>query len=329
LDTERFKRIFVTGPNADNQTLLGDWAGEQPDDNVVTILEGIREGFGPSNITYYACGDHRSISDEDIDMVRQKASEADVSIIVVGDNSLRSYWHKRTNGENSDRSNVALFGRQLEMVKAAHASGKPVIVVLAVGKPTAIPWIKDNIPGVLLAWETGLYSGTAVADILLGKYNPSGKLPISFPRSSGQLPVFYNHRPSSYYRQYNDEPTGALYPFGYGLNYSKVTYTNLSVPKNIMPGKPIPISVTVTNAGSLPIDQTVLLFFRDNYSSVTTPVKSLLAFQKITLKAHGTQQVSFKIPFESLALLNEAMEWTVEKGEFTFMIDNLKTHSRY
>ncbi|WP_034042174.1 glycoside hydrolase family 3 N-terminal domain-containing protein [Wocania ichthyoenteri] len=329
LDTKKYKNIFITGPNANNQTLLGDWAGKQPDDNVVTILEGVRNGFKNSNVTYYECEDHRSISDEDIDKVKYKASEADVSIVVVGDNSFRTYWNSRTNGENSDRADVSLFGRQLDLVKAAHASGKPVIVILVIGKPTAIPWIKENIPGVLVAWETGAFSGTAVSDILLGKYNPSGKLPISFPRSSGQLPVFYNHRPSSYYRTYNDEETGALYGFGYGLNYSNVVFSNLSVPENIEKNKLIKINVEVKNNGYLPIDETVLLFFRDNFSSVTTPVKSLLAFQRTYLNANESKQVFFEIPYESLALLNKDMVWEVENGEFTFFIDKLNAVSRY
>ena len=329
LDTKKYKNIFISGPNANDQTLLGDWAVNQPDINVVTILEGVQNAFDESNITYYECGNHKNISDQDLQVVKQKALEADLSIIAVGDNSLRSDMNNRTNGENSDRADIRLFGRQLELIKAAHASGKPVIVVLVIGKPTAIPWIKNNIDGVLVAWEPGQYGGTAVADILLGNYNPSGKLPVSFPQSSGQLPTYYNHRPSANFRRYNDESTGALYDFGYGLNYSKVVFENLSVEDKIMKDQPIRINVNVRNGGPLPVEQSVLLFFRDDYSSVTSPVKSLLAFQKIMLDVGETKEVSFEIPFGSLALLNKDMVRTVEKGEFTFMIEDLKTSAKY
>jgi beta-glucosidase len=321
------KKIFITGPNADNQTGLGDWANPQPDDNYITVLEGIEGIPGIKEIDFYKTGDHRNISDQDILETKARASMADISIIVAGDNSLRHFGDERTAGENYARADITLFGRQLELIKAAHAADKPVIVILITGKPTAIPWVKDYIPGVIMAWEPGLMGGQAIAEVLTGSYNPSGKLPISIPRSSGQVPYFYNYRPASFFRAYSDEPTGPLYEFGYGLGFSKLSYSKLTVPGNMDRDHPIPVEVEIENQGVYPAEETVLLFLNDEYSSVTTPVRKLIGFKKVFLQPGEKKNVSFQVPLDKLSLLNVDLKKVVEEGAFIFMVADKKAET--
>tara|TARA_R110002049_G_scaffold38978_4_gene120415 strand:- start:19218 stop:21470 length:2253 start_codon:yes stop_codon:yes gene_type:complete len=314
--------IFLTGPNANNQTILGDWSAIQQDDQIITILEA----FENERITldYYESGDNSNISDEDIEETKLRASESDITVLVLGDNPTRSTEVVRTSGENSDSANLNLFGRQDELIQAAYDAGKPVVVVIISGKPRAIKKAKELASAIIYAWEPGEFGGQALVDIIFGRYNPSGKLPITIPISSGQLPAFYNHRPAAYFRSYNDEPTEFLYEFGSGMHYTNVTYNNLVVDDEITNEQPVSVKFNVSNNGNLPVEETILVYVRDNYASVTTPVKSLAAFRKVKLLPKETKLVEMKIPFKAFSLWNQNMERVVEKGDFTIMVDEMK-----
>ena len=268
--------------------------------------------------------DHSNISDKDIEETKLRASESDITVLVLGDNPTRSTEVVRTSGENSDGANLKLFGRQDELIQAAYDAGKPVVVVIISGKPRAIEKAKELASAIIYAWEPGEFGGQALADIIFGRYNPSGKLPITIPMSSGQLPSFYNHRPAAYFRSYNDEPTEFLYEFGSGMHYTNVTYNNLVVDDEITNEQPVSVKFNVSNNGNLPVDETILVYVRDNYASVTTPVKSLAAFRIVKLLPNETKLVEMKIPYKAFSLWNQNMERVVEKGDFTIMVDEMK-----
>ncbi|WP_159520513.1 glycoside hydrolase family 3 N-terminal domain-containing protein [Sunxiuqinia indica] len=322
LENLKQMRIFLTGPNANNQTVLGDWSARQKDDQVITIFDAFKSE--QPTLDYYACGDHSNISDKDIEETRLRASESDITFLVLGDNPTRSTAVVRTSGENSDGANIDLFGRQDELIQAAYDAGKPVVVIIISGKPRAIKKAKELASAIIYAWEPGEFGGQALADIVFGRYNPSGKLPVTFPLSSGQLPAFYNHRPAAYFREYNDEPTGFLYEFGSGMHYTTVTYSNLVVDRELTNEQPVSVKFNVLNSGNLPVNETILVYVSDDYASVTTPVKSLAAFYKVELLPNETKPVEIKIPYKAFSLWNQNMERVVEKGSFTILVDDMR-----
>ena len=215
------KKILVTGPNANNQSILGDWHAAQPDENVTTIYEGIKD-LGESkgyDVSFFDSGDNiRKISNKNIQNSVEASKDADYIIVVVGDNSMRYKWKDKTAGENMARSELNLAGKQLELVSSLKEINDNVIVVYVNGKPISEPWIQNNIPSILEAWEPGNLGGKAVAEIIFGDINPSGKLPLTVPRSVGQLQMIYNHKPSQYFHKYAFEKNKPLYEFGYGLS---------------------------------------------------------------------------------------------------------------
>ena len=226
--TKESKKILVTGPNANNQSILGDWHAVQPDENVTTIYEGIKK-LGESKgfeISYFNSGENiRKISSYNIQKTVEASKDVDYVIVVVGDNSMRYKWKDKTAGENMARTELNLAGKQLELVRSLKESNNNVIVVYVNGKPISEPWIQNNIPSIIEAWEPGNFGGTAVAEIIFGDINPSGKLPLTVPRSVGQLQMIYNHKPSQYFHKYAFEKNTPLYPFGYGLSYTKFKYS--------------------------------------------------------------------------------------------------------
>ena len=234
LPLQNINSIFITGPNANNQSLLGDWSRIQPEENVITVLEGIKNNAASNTtIDFFDCGEIHSIQESVIKEAGIRAQKSDIAVVVVGENSIRENPNK-TSGENLDRSSLELAGRQLELIKSVASAGKPVIVISINGAPIASEWCAENIPAILEAWEPGMMGGQAVADILFGKYNPSGKLPITFPRSSGHVQSFYNYKPSAFHRgKFYDDKTDPLYEFGYGLSYTDFTYSNLEIPASI------------------------------------------------------------------------------------------------
>ncbi|MEC8723514.1 MAG: glycoside hydrolase family 3 N-terminal domain-containing protein [Bacteroidota bacterium] len=322
--TNSRNRILVTGPNANNQTILGDWHAPQPDDNVTTIFEGLKK-VGDENgyeVEFFDSGENiRKIKDTAIAMAAKKASAVDYAVVVVGDNAMRYRWKDKTSGENMGRAALDLPGKQLDLVKAIKATGTPVIIVLVNHRPISEPWLQDQIPAILEAWAPGSMGGQAVAEIIFGDVNPSGKLTLTVARDVGQLRMIYNHKPSAYFHKYALTKTTPLYPFGYGLSYTDFEYSkpNLSTPI-LNSNETVSVSVSVTNTGNYDGDEVVQMYIRDQISSATRPVKELKGYQRIFLKKGETKQVSFEINKETLAFYDIDMNYCVEPGDFSIMI---------
>lgn len=317
------KNIFVTGPNANNQSILGDWHAAQPEENVTTIYEGIKalgETKGYS-VNYFNSGENiRKIKDSKIKEATKRAKNADIAIVVVGDNSMRYKWKDKTAGENMARASLDLFGKQLDLIQAIEKTGTPVVIVLVNGKPISEPWLQDNIPAIIESWEPGNLGGQAVAEILFGDVNPSGKLPLTVPRSVGQLRMIYNHKPSAYFHKYADEKKTPLYPFGYGLSYTNYKYSKPLLSDNTLTKEnTILVTTEITNSGEVDGEEVAQLYIRDNVSSVTRPVKELKGYQRVFLKAGETKTVEFTLGAESLAFYDIDMNYVVEPGTFTIM----------
>ncbi len=324
------RKIFVCGPNADSQTILGDWAAPQPADNVVTVLEGIRD-MAPGVAVDTLCfgGKIGNITDDRIRLARAKAASADVNILVLGENSQRYSAFGRTCGENCDRDNIDLPGRQEELLEAVQAAGKPVVLVLLTGRALGLTWAEEHVNAILNAWEPGMMGGQAVAEVLFGQVNPSGKLPVTVPRNVGQIPTIYNYKPMQYSRQFVLNETGALYPFGFGLSYTTFSYSAPSFVAAAATAStavavkdlPVRVCVEVTNSGVMDGDEVVQLYVRDEYASVTRPVKELKAFRRVHIPAGESVKVEFEITPDMLACWSGKGDvWTVEPGEFTLMV---------
>ncbi len=317
------KKILVTGPNANNQSILGDWHAAQPEENVTTIYEGIKE-LGESkgyDVVFHDSNENiRKISNKDIQNTLKASKGMDYVVVVVGDNSMRYKWKDKTAGENMARADLNLAGKQLDLVRSLKEINNNVIVVYVNGKPISEPWIQNNIPSIIEAWEPGNLGGKAVAEIIFGDINPSGKLPLTVPRSVGQLQMIYNHKPSQYFHKYAFEKNTPLYSFGYGLSYTKFNY---SKPKllntNFDTNSIIKVQVDVTNTGDMDGDEVVQLYIRDKVSSVTRPVKELKGYKRVHIKVGETKNVIFEITPESLAFYDIDMNYVVEPGSFNIM----------
>lgn len=317
------KRILVTGPNANNQTILGDWHSVQPNENVTTIFEGIKKVGNQKGyeVDFFDSGENiRKINDNAISKAAQIASDFDYVVVVVGDNAMRYRWKDKTAGENMGRAALDLPGKQLALVKAIKATGTPVIIVLVNHRPISEPWLHDQIPAIIEAWGPGSFGGQAVAEIIFGNVNPSGKLPLTVARDVGQLRMIYNHKPSAYFHKYALNKSTPLYPFGYGLSYTNFEYSKPKLSKSILNSDEIiSVSVSVTNTGNYDGDEVVQMYIRDKVSSVTRPVKELKGYQRIFLKKGETKKVDFNINKETLAFYDINMKYCVEPGEFKIM----------
>jgi beta-glucosidase len=318
------KRILVTGPNANNQTILGDWHAAQPEQNVTTIFEGLKtignqKGFA---VELFDSGENiRKIKDELINQAANKAKDADYAIVVVGDNSMRYRWKDKTAGENMGRAALDLPGKQLKLIKAIEATGTPVIIILVNGRPISEPWLQDNIPAILESWEPGSLGGQAVAEIVFGEVNPSGKLPLTVARNVGQLRMIYNHKPSAYFHKYAFEKNTPLYPFGYGLSYTNFEYSTPKLSASVLsPNGTVTVSVEVKNTGNFDGKEVVQMYIRDQISSATRPVKELKGYKRIFLKKGESETVSFEIDKETLAFYDIDMNYCVEPGNFSIML---------
>jgi beta-glucosidase len=322
--SKNIKSVAVIGPNADaERNQLGDYTHNPVIQDVVTVLEGIRNKVSPRTKVSYVKGCEIIGSElNEISKAREAAKKADIAIVVVGENG------ERTNGEGNDIASLDLTGFQEELLKAVHATGTPTIAVLINGRPLSIRWTAENIPVILEAWMCGEEGGNAIADVLFGDYNPGGRLPITFPRHSGQLPVYYNYMPSKEYwvktgygKPYVDMSALPLYPFGFGLSYTSFEYSNLQVtPKQIGPAGEIFISADVRNIGKREGSEVVQLYFDDVISSMSTPVKELAGFEKVSLASGETKTVKFKLTPEQLSFLDRNLEPVVEPGIFKVMV---------
>lgn len=336
LDINSTKKIAVCGPNANEEgyalTHYGPLAVE-----VTTVLEGIQEKTKGKAEVLYTKGcdlvdahwpeseiiDYPLTDDEqaEIDKAVENARQADVAVVVLGGG-------QRTCGENKSRTSLDLPGRQLQLLQAIQATGKPVVLILINGRPLSINWADKFVPAILEAWYPGSKGGTALADILFGDYNPGGKLTVTFPKTVGQIPFNFPCKPSSQIDGgKNPGPTGnmsringALYPFGYGLSYTTFEYSDLDItPRVITPNESATVRLKVTNTGKRAGDEVVQLYIRDVLSSITTYEKNLAGFQRIHLEPGEAQELSFTIDRKHLELLDADMKWVVEPGDFVLM----------
>jgi len=327
---KNLRSIAVIGPNADHErNQLGDYTSHSILQDIVTILEGIKARVSPETEVRYIKG-CEVIGDEvnEIRASAEAARQADVAIVVVGENEWQTPGKKGTNGEGYDVASLDLTGLQLDLVKAVHATGTPTVVVLINGRPLSIPWIAEHVPAIVEPWICGEQGGHAVADVLFGDYNPSGRLPITIPRHVGQLPVYYNYKPSKSYwiehgwgKAYADMSPKPLYEFGFGISYTTFEYSNLQISASeISAGEEIVISVDVKNVGQRQGAEVAQLYLNDVISSVVTSVKELRGFAKIDLAPGETKTVQLTIGFEHMSLLDQALQTVVEPGRFDVMV---------
>lgn len=247
------------------------------------------------------------------------AKKADIVILAIGGNeqTSREAWNNKHMG---DRANLELFGMQNNLIEAIHTTGKPIIATLINGRPNSIKFLKEKVSAILECWYLGQETGIAIADVIFGDYNPSGKLPISLPRSVGHLPCYYNYKPSAR-RGYLQDDVSPLYPFGYGLSYTKFLLSNLQIEKSIInKDESTFVSVNVKNIGKYVGEEVIQLYIRDVFSSVTRPVKELKGFKKIRLEPGETQKVEIEILPEHLAFTDINMEYKVEPGSFEIFV---------
>ncbi|WP_455584851.1 glycoside hydrolase family 3 N-terminal domain-containing protein [Bacteroides sp.] len=322
LDKQRYKRVLVTGPNADNQTILGDWALPQPENHVITILEGLKRQNPDAQFKFIDQGwNIRTMDAQKVAQAEAEARRSDLAILVLGEHSLRNNWNDKTCGEDCDRSDIALAGLQQELAEKVIRTGVPTIIVLVNGRQLGVEWISTHADALIEAWEPGSFGGQAIAEILYGETNPSGKLPVTIPRHAGQLQMIYNHKPSMYFHPYAIGESTPLFCFGHGLSYTNYQYDNLRLSKkNLAQKDEVNISVDVTNTGRRDGEEIIQLYIRDIYSSATRPVKELKDFQRVALKSGETRTVSFTLPTEKLAFYDKKMNWTIEPGEFAILL---------
>ena len=351
LDISKIKSIAIIGPNADRMQ-YGDYSATKNKATGVTILEGIKTAVGENIKIRYAEGVHVSNLDKSgIAEAVAAAEKSDVVILAIGGthkalggvgwegpkSSFESdddNINPPTGGEGYDRTSLMPPGVQPELIRAIYATGKPIVLVMVHGRPYSIVWENEHLPAIIEAWYAGEQGGNAIADVLFGDVNPSGKLPVSVPRNVGQIPIFYNHQPShrGFYgkpgnkkvpgRDYVFETPAPLYEFGYGLSYTTFEYSNLRLDKDsyYLNDKTIKVSLRVSNKGDRDGKEVVQLYFNDIISSVATPVKLLKGFKKIYLKKGETKEVELELPIQEMGLWNIDMKYVVEPGEFDIMI---------
>ncbi|MEM1178737.1 MAG: glycoside hydrolase family 3 N-terminal domain-containing protein [Acidobacteriota bacterium] len=332
LDLSKINRLAVIGPNA-SEAILGGYTDVPA--HTVPLLDGIRTRVGDAAEVVFAQGVHITESrnwfadevtladpEENRRLIKEAvevARGADVVVLAIGDNeqTSREAWAA---GHLGDRTSLQLVGEQGELVRAVVATGTPTVVVMVHGRPLAIRWIAENVPAILDAWYPGQEGGTALARVLFGDVNPGGKLPLTIPRHVGQLPMFYNAKPTAR-RGYLFETTDPLYPFGFGLSYTTFDISEPTLDRTSMPADgTATVSVTVTNTGDRAGDEVVQLYIRDVVSSVTRPIQELKAFERLTLEPGASREVSFTVGPEQLRFFDRAMDRVVEPGEFELRV---------
>lgn len=333
-------RVAVVGPNADNvYNMLGDYTSPQPDGKVKTILMGIRDKVGADHVEYVKGCAIRDTLHTDISAAVAAAKRADVVVVAVGGSSARDFKtsYKATgaaeaditsvsdmdSGEGYDRATLTLLGRQQELLAALRQTGKPLVVVYIEGRPLDKSWAAAHADALLTAYYPGQEGGQAIADVLFGDYNPAGRLPISVPVGEGQLPVYYNKRAPKPHN-YVEMSAAPLYPFGYGLSYTRFAYSNLSVTPQ---GSDYLVSFDVQNVGDRDGEEVAQLYLHDQVASVSQPMLQLRHFARVAIKKGATRRVSFTVTPEDLSIVNREMQTVVEPGDFDVMVggssDNL------
>ena len=342
---EQIKKISVCGPNADDVSYALSHYGPLAVE-ATSVLQGIKEKMQGQAEVLYTKGcdivdanwpeseilpaELTDAEQAEIDKAVANALESDVAIVVLGENG-------RTCGENKSRSSLDLPGRQLDLLKAVYATGKPTILVIISGRPNSVNWADRHIPAILEAWYPGSQGGTAVADVIFGDYNPGGKLTVTFPKTVGQIPFNFPSKPASQVdggrvvglKGNMSRVNGALYPFGYGLSYTTFKYSDLVVtPSVITPKQDVTVRFNVTNTGDREGDEIVQMYVRDIISSVTTYEKNLRGFERINLQPGETKEVVFTIAPEELSLYDKEEKWVVEPGDFRIMVGASSTDIR-
>ncbi|PAL19895.1 beta-glucosidase BglX [Sphingopyxis sp. GW247-27LB] len=325
------KSIAVIGPLGDSKAdMIGSWsaAGDRKT-RPVTLLEGMQARAPKGQSVAYARGASYAFEDAGkTDGFAEAIALAQKSDVIVA--AMGERWDMT--GEAASRTSLDLPGNQQALLQELRKTGKPIILVLMSGRPNSIEWADANVDAILEAWYPGTMGGHAIADVLYGDYNPSGKLPATFPRNVGQVPLYYDMkntgRPidpakpdAKYVSRYLNTPNTPLYPFGYGLSYTSFTYSPVTLSKaSIKPGEPLTASVTVTNSGARDGEEVVQLYVRDLVGSVTRPVRELKGFRKIPLKKGESKTVSFTLTDADLAFTRADMSWGAEPGDFKLWI---------
>ncbi len=314
------KEIAVVGSLAnDKKNMNGNWTGDGRPEDPITVLEGLKNKLGNAVKIRYEIGCDTKCEDvSGFEKAVDAAKNRDFTILVIGEDGDMS-------AEATSRTNIDLPGRQLDLVKAIHATGKPYAVVLMNGRPLTINWVAENSPAILETWFAGTEAGNAIADVLFGDVNPGGKLPVTFPRSVGQIPIYYNALPTGrpflaaekYTSKYIDSPNTPLYPFGFGLSYTKFGITNLRLDKvNIKPTENVKVSVEVENVGTRDGTEVVQLYIHDVAASISRPVKELKGFQRIFLRKGEKRNVEFTLTPQDLSYINNDLKTTPGDGDF-------------
>lgn len=314
--------IAVIGPLADNhKDPLGCWAFDGNPADVVSLLAGVRQAVGAGARVLYSEG--CAIDSEDVGGIEAAVSaarQADVVVLALGEALEMS-------GESRSRTSLDLPGAQRRLVLAVASTGKPIAAVLLSGRPLALPWLQEHASAIVQAWHLGVQSGNAIADVLFGDYNPSGRLPVTFPHNVGQVPIYYYRKktgrpPAGVYSSYYiDSTTEPLYPFGYGLSYTRFEYGSVTTDRTSMNAdEGLELSVKVTNAGDRAGEETVQLYVRDEVASVTQPLKKLIGFRKIRLAPGESANVTFQVSADRLAIIDKNMKLSVEPGDFTLYV---------
>jgi beta-glucosidase len=331
------QKIALIGALANDKTSpLGNWRIAADDNSAVSVLEGLQK-YNGNQLTYkkgadVAIGTTLFVKETKINTTDKSefaaaieaAKNADVVVMVLGEHGLQS-------GEGRSRSEIGLPGVQQELLEEVYKVNPNIVLVLTNGRPLAIPWAAKNIPAIVEAWQLGTQSGNAIAEVLYGDYNPSGKLPVTFPRSVGQLPLYYNHmstgRPSTndpesvFWTHYIDEKTSPQFPFGYGLSYSKFVYSNIQVnQKSFTKDGEITVSVEIKNNSNVKGKEVIQLYIQDLFGSITRPVKELKDFKMIELNPYETKTVTFKITEKTIEFFTANKIWEAEKGDFKVYI---------
>ncbi|MBC5603907.1 glycoside hydrolase family 3 N-terminal domain-containing protein [Bacteroides difficilis] len=334
LPLDRSMKVALIGPNADNRyNMLGDYTAPQEEENVKTVLDGIRAKLSSSQVEYVKGCSIRDTGTSDIEQAVTAARRSEVVIAVVGGSSARDFKtsYKETGaaiadektisdmecGEGFDRATLSLLGKQQELLKALKATGKPLIVVYIEGRPLDKNWASENADALLTAYYPGQEGGNAIADVLFGEFNPAGRLPFSVPRSVGQVPVYYNKKaPQSH--DYVEMSASPLYSFGYGLSYTTFEYSDLYL--SALTPHSFEVSCKIRNTGKYDGEEVVQLYLRDEYASVVQPLKQLKHFARLFLKCGEEQEVKFILSEEDFALVDRNLKRVVEPGTFQVMI---------
>ncbi len=331
LKKEGLKIALIGALASDKTSPLGSWRIAADDNTAISVLEGMNQYSG-NTVTFAKGADltHgktefvtelkiNTTDKSEFKKAKEVARNADVVVMVLGEHGFQS-------GEGRSRASLDLPGVQQELLEEIFSVNSNIVLVLNNGRPLAINWADENIPAIVEAWQLGTQSGHAIAQVLYGDYNPSGKLPMTFPRNVGQVPLYYNYkntgRPnlpgpdSVFWSHYNDEENTPLYPFGYGLSYSTFKYSNLSITNNFEKNSKIEITIDVKNTGAIEGKEVVQLYIRDKYASITRPVKELKGFELLNLKAGETKAAKFELTEKELGFYDNEGKWILEKGEF-------------